>query len=74
MIPPKDHPGWRKLLTEEEQHQFRFLALKFLMSRLQMKLAADSSPPCLEACVDELHDFAKKHEKFTGPDLTPLFR
>jgi hypothetical protein len=74
MIPAKHHHGWRQLLLQDHQQPFNFLALKLLMSRLRMRLKADKSPSTVQACVDELHAFAVKHERFAEAELSPLFR
>lgn len=74
MIPAKTHPEWKALLTDGRTHQFKFLALKFLMSRLQLQLKSDNSSANVQRCVSELHAFAIKHEKFVADDLAPVFR
>lgn len=73
MIPPRTHPAWRTLISQEEHQNFKFLALKFLMNRLRGRLAMDDSPAALDTCVGELHAFAVKHERFVEADLKPVF-
>ncbi len=73
MIPSKSDPKWRNLLQDPTQHQFKFLALKFLMMRLKLALKQDAGPANLSKCSDELHQFAVQHEKFVVADLAPIF-
>ena len=74
MIPAKSRPEWRTLLLQDSQSPFGFLALKLLMSRLRLRLKADQSPTTIQSCIDELHAFAVKHERFTEAELAPLFK
>lgn len=73
MLPQKTDPAWGKLLLDPTQHQFKFLALKFLMMRLKLSLAQDSGPSNVSKCSTELHGFALQHQKFVEPDLAPIF-
>lgn len=74
MIPPKTRPEWRELLTGNEQHSLKFLALKLVMTRLRLRISADASPASVESCIDELHYFAVENEKFVWPDLKEVFQ
>lgn len=73
MIPAKHRPEWRQLLTGTEQHPFKFLALKLVMRRLKSRIEADPSSGVLDACIDELHQFAIENEKFVANDLATVF-
>ena len=72
MIPAKSRPEWAELLTSSVRYDFEFLALKFLMSRLRLKLEVDPEG-ALPECVDELHAFAEKHERQVEGDLARCF-
>ena len=73
LIPPKTHPGWLQLLHEPRRRDFKFLAFKFLMARVQLQLRADDSPAAVERYVSELHSLASKYEHVMGPELEYLW-
>lgn len=72
MISPPVHPGWGRLLTDEVQPPFLFLALELFLASLRSRLRNGEAE--LDVCIAELHEFAVSHAKLAGPDLEPLFR
>jgi hypothetical protein len=72
MIPSREHPVWKKIVIDDAQYRFRFLALKILMGRIKMKLEFERSDNVVESCVDELYDFACQYAEFIEPDLKPI--
>ena len=48
------------LLTGNLTCEFNFLALKILLTRLQMKIRKDPQPYTIAACVTELQEFLHK--------------
>jgi hypothetical protein len=72
MIPSREHPIWKKLVVDDTQYRFRFLALKILMGRIKMKLEFEHSDTIVDSCADELYDFACQYPEFMETDLNPI--
>jgi hypothetical protein len=74
MIPPRDDPVWKKIVLSDIQYNFRFLALRILMSRIKMKLEFSDADNAVDECVRELHDLACQYPEFVEPEIKSLAR
>ena len=72
MLPPREDPVWKRIIISDTQYDFKFLALRILMSRIKMKLEFDNRDTVLDECVRELYDFACQYPEFIEPELQRL--
>ncbi|WP_085316212.1 hypothetical protein [Derxia lacustris] len=73
MVPAKQHPKWKDLVTGKVQPSFTLLAAKFLVSRLTMSAKTDSSPKNLEKLIGEAHQFFHENERIADKDIKAIF-
>src|SRR6266496_1485457 len=55
-VPPASHPAWKNIVLGKDQHQFEFLATKFMLGYLTLQVKRDSSSQIVQKCAQELHD------------------
>jgi hypothetical protein len=72
-VPGVENPVWRKLLTGELQHQFKFLAAGMCFSRNIREVAKDPSEESIERSVAEVQSFCAKYRPLLKTDLESLF-
>jgi len=73
MIPSKDDPRWKDLLTGRTQHQFKVASAGMCVARNQRHVQQDPSPAAMGPCLDDVHAFFEKFERILGEDLKALF-
>lgn len=54
------HPNWKKIIGEQSDVQFDFLATKILLGRLHLKYKQE--PASISSCIEELREFFIKNE------------
>jgi hypothetical protein len=74
-VPPVSHPAWKNVVSGKGNHQFEFLATKFLLGYLTLQVKRDSSPQVVQKCAQELHDiFARNVDLISVQrDLIKIF-
>jgi hypothetical protein len=74
-VPPVSHPAWKNIVSGKVQHQFEFLAIKFLLGYLTLQVKRDSSPQIVQKCAQELHDIFVRNVDLISVqrDLTKIF-
>ena len=74
-IPNATNPKWKKLLAGEIKVDLKFLALKLLLGRLNMKYKKDPSDATTRESVKELVAFFEKNKNIpvATDDLTKIF-
>jgi len=65
MVPSRTHPTLRALVKGQTKPELHFLALKILLSRLQMATRFDPSETNFSAQIDALHEFFVKNESLS---------
>ncbi|WP_034412159.1 hypothetical protein [Derxia gummosa] len=73
MVPSKQHPKWKDLVTGKTQPAFTLLAAKFLISRLTMAAKTDPSPGNVEKLINEAHKFFSENERIADKDIKAIF-
>lgn len=73
MLPPKTDPRWRALAEGRLAFEPSFLALKFLLQRIHLRLYADSQKLHVEEMIDDLYAFFEKYERFLAEDIKRAF-
>ena len=74
MIPPKDHPTWRLLVTGERVHSFKALSAAMCVARIVRFVQKEGgSPEAVELAVDDLHAFFRKLESLLADDIKAIF-
>ena len=59
-VPMASHPNWKKIIGEQSDVQFDFLATKILLGRLHLKYKQE--PSSISSCIEELREFFVKNE------------
>ncbi len=72
MIPPANHPAWRRLIKGETTHQFGVAAASLLFFRLREQYR--QAPESIEKLVTEARRFFEKYEAIFAKDIGELFR
>jgi hypothetical protein len=72
-VPGTSNPVWRRLLTGELQHQFKFLAAGMCFSRNIREVAKNPSEDNIEHAVAEVQSFCVKYRPLLKNDLDTLF-
>ncbi|MEW6404649.1 MAG: hypothetical protein AB1649_22865, partial [Chloroflexota bacterium] len=74
-VPPISHPAWSNLVSGKLKLQFEFLATKFLLGFLTLKVKDDPSPAKIQKCAQELRDvFVRNADLFcVQKDLVQVF-
>ena len=75
MLPDMDHPAWKRLITTRADHNFEFLATKFILGRLALDYQATPTEATLKKCIEELWIFfdKNKHLPQAKADLLKIF-
>jgi hypothetical protein len=74
MIPSKDHPTWKQLVTGERALAFKALSAAMCLSRiLRFVQKEGGSPQAVALAVDDLHAFFRKLEGPLAEDLKAIF-
>ena len=74
MIPPKDHPAWKPLVTGACPHTFRALSAAMCVSRVvRFVQKQGSTPEAMDLAIDDLRSFFVKQEAFLREDLQAVF-
>lgn len=71
MIPAASDPKWTKLVKGEISFEYKFLALKIVLTRLQQKVKQDSAEA--PSAVTELVAFFNKHQALLADDIKMIF-
>lgn len=71
MIPSTSNPKWAQLIKGDLTYDYKFLALKIVLTRLQQKVKYNSAE--LPASVDELNAFFTKHQALLADDIKMIF-
>lgn len=71
MIPAASDPRWAKLVKGEVSYQYKFLALKIVLTRLQQKAKQNEAE--VPAAVKELTEFFTKHQALLADDIKMIF-
>lgn len=71
MIPPVSNPKWSQLIKGEISFDYKLLALKIMLTRLQQKVKAN--PASVADSIKELADFFTKNEKLLADDIKTIF-
>ena len=74
-VPPISHPAWTNIVSGKSRYQFKFLATKFLMGYLSLRVERDSSPQTIQRSAQELHDIFTRNADLPSVqrDLTQIF-
>lgn len=72
MVPNPRSPILRDLVTAKVKPEFKCLALKILLGRLQLSTRFDSSEANISAQISALHEFLIKNEGMAKADLEML--
>jgi hypothetical protein len=73
MLPSKNDPKLRKLVTGELSHDFKAVAASMMLSRLRRSIQADGGEANILACIEEFHAFVQKYEKVMDADMSAIF-
>lgn len=71
MLPPKNDPRWKDLLSGKIKHEFKLFAAGMCISRLGREVKAD--PSKLFPAVDEAFAFFTKFEGVASEDIKAIF-
>ena len=71
MIPSTSNPKWAQLIKGDLTYDYKFLALKIVLTRLQQKFKYNSAE--LPTSVDELNAFFTKHQALLADDIKMIF-
>lgn len=71
MIPPKEDPRWKDLLTGKTNHPFKVASAGMCVARNQRHVLQD--PAQMAQGVAEVHAFFEKFERILADDLQVLF-
>ncbi|MCU0316928.1 MAG: hypothetical protein MUC92_10075 [Fimbriimonadaceae bacterium] len=72
MIPPKSAPCFPDIVTGKKKPEFKSLALKILVGRVQMSAGTDPSEANVQNQIAILHEFFVKNESTTQADIAKL--
>ena len=75
VLPDKSHPAWQRLITNQHDYTFKFLATKMILGRLAIQYKYLPTEPMMDKAIEELYTFfeANKHLPFMQDDLKTIF-
>jgi hypothetical protein len=73
MIPPKSHPKWKMLVTDQITYDFKLVSGSMLLGTLVRKVKKDNSPEMIDACIDDAREFFQNFEEIFRDDLKVIF-
>ena len=74
MIPKKEDPRWKELVTMGTSLPLHGLATKMLLMRVRTMIKLDSSPEKIDEAIKITYDFFNKNEETLKNDLEIIFR
>ena len=74
MIPPRNHPMWKNLVTGKVQHRFTSPGAGLLMTRMRRSAEADPSAHNISECIEETRVFFARFEPLLAADIRTLFK
>jgi len=66
-------PHWKYLVVGKLNCKFELLAVKLLMNRIRVKISLGDDEETVNDCINEVHNFFKKNEKYAEKDLLKIF-
>lgn len=74
-LPPISDPRWASLFEKDKKHDFQFLAINIVFTRLSIEAKKDPSPPNLKKVSQELWDVFQKniHNPKVQNDVKKIF-
>lgn len=75
MVPDKQNPIWRTIVTNSDQYQFKALATKLMMMRVKMIVENENqdSEKNIEEAVCIAYDYFIKNQTILKGDINYLF-
>ena len=74
VIPPRNHPMWRDLVTGKVQHRFSSPGAGLLMTRMRRSAEADPSAHNISERIEEARMFFARFEPLLAQDIEHLFK
>jgi hypothetical protein len=72
MIPPTNHPVWRRLITAEKNLQSSNVGINMLLFNSTMRYKRDPSTANLNQLVSHAHEYFTKFEKVLPAEVKQL--
>lgn len=69
MIPGKNDPRWKEVVSGSKEYNISGLATKMLLMRVRTLVKTSSSPEKVNEAIDIAHDFFTKNEEMAKSDL-----
>jgi predicted ATP-dependent Lon-type protease len=73
MLPPKEHPRWREIVTRNGDISLHALATKMVMTRVKTVIGKEPSEDKVQEAITIAYDFFKKNEFAVADDIELLF-
>ncbi|MBR6176520.1 MAG: hypothetical protein IKQ70_01390 [Bacteroidales bacterium] len=72
LVPPRDRPEWRQLITGEIQHEFRNYVLQLRIYQIRKDI--ESGRSTLEPSLDSLYELCMKYQLAVAADCKEIFK
>lgn len=72
LIPPRDRPEWRQLVTGEIQHEFRNYVLQLRIYQIRKDI--ESGRSTIERSIDGLYELCMKYQLAVAADCREIFK
>lgn len=75
IVPPAGDPHWRGVVTRENGHAYKFLALNLLLTGAFLSLMRDPGPASVERAIREVRGLLERnsHLESVQHDLALIF-
>lgn len=73
MIPGKNDPRWKEIVTSTKEFPLSGLATKMLVMRVRTIVKLDQSPAKITEAISIAHEYFSKNEEMLKADLEVLF-
>jgi len=73
MIPSKNDPKWKDLVTGKLNHQFKLPSAGMCITRNKRNYAMNNTPAQLEASVNDIVKFFQKYAAIMQDDINAIF-
>ena len=74
MLPSKNDPKWKALVTGEIKVTFNAISGNMILSRLSKDIKHNSSKENIEKSIEEAYNFFKKFELIFAKELEAIFK
>lgn len=73
MIPKKEDPRWKDIVTGKINHQFKTVSAGMCLTRIKRNLGKDANEDTVSKAVEEIYLFFVKFENILQDDIKILF-